>query len=197
MEHASIAAFARFALHLLAVGAPADLVASAHEALGDETLHARLAFGLASAYAGESVGPDRLGIDGSLDGFSIATFVATLVREGCIGETVAAIEAREALANTSDVAVREVLAIIARDELRHSELAWRTLAWLLRSRQVEPAWVRGEVARALSEITAAARPTAFDEELRPFGIVTDLDRDELRRAAVSRGIGPSFEALMA
>jgi hypothetical protein len=197
MEHASIAAFARFALHLLAVGAPADLVAGAHEALGDETEHARLAFGLASAYAGESVGPGRLAIDGSLDGFSIATFVATLIREGCIGETVAAIEAREALESTSDVAVREVLAIIARDELRHSELAWRTLAWLLGSRQVEPAWVRGEVARALAEITSAPRPSASDEDLRSFGIVTDLDRDELRRAAVSRGVGPSFEALMA
>ena len=31
-EHASIAAFSRFSLHLMAVGAPPDLIAAAHEA---------------------------------------------------------------------------------------------------------------------------------------------------------------------
>src|SRR5262249_3539695 len=131
MEHASIAAFARFALQLLAVGAPPDLVRASQEAMGDETEHARLAFAAASADAGEDVGPGALAIDGSLDGFDVAQLVATLLREGCIGETVAAIEAREALESAVDPVVRAVLETIARDELRHAELAWSTLAWLV------------------------------------------------------------------
>jgi hypothetical protein len=49
MEHASVAAFARFTLDLLALGAPADLVQSAQQALGDEIAHAELCFGLAGA----------------------------------------------------------------------------------------------------------------------------------------------------
>jgi hypothetical protein len=61
MEHASVAAFARFVLQLLSIGAPASLVASATAALGDETEHARLCFGIASAYAGRSIGPGALG----------------------------------------------------------------------------------------------------------------------------------------
>src|SRR5262249_8003152 len=50
MEHASIAAFARFTLQLLAVGAPPDLVMAAQRAMADETNHAQLAFALAAAY---------------------------------------------------------------------------------------------------------------------------------------------------
>src|SRR5688572_10054793 len=61
-EHASVAAFARFALQLLALGAPADLVASAQAAMADEIEHARLCFGLAWRYRGRSVGPSALPI---------------------------------------------------------------------------------------------------------------------------------------
>ncbi len=57
MEHASIAAFARFTLELLAVGAPADLIRDSNAAASDETRHAELCFALASEYLGESEGP--------------------------------------------------------------------------------------------------------------------------------------------
>lgn len=57
LEHASIAAFARFTLQLLALGAPPALVLDARAAIGDETEHARLCFTIASAYAGRPLGP--------------------------------------------------------------------------------------------------------------------------------------------
>ncbi|MCA9546694.1 MAG: ferritin-like domain-containing protein, partial [Myxococcales bacterium] len=41
-EHASVASFARFALHLMAVGAPPDLLVATHQAGLDEIEHARL-----------------------------------------------------------------------------------------------------------------------------------------------------------
>ncbi|MEO6598422.1 MAG: hypothetical protein ABIQ16_01020, partial [Polyangiaceae bacterium] len=46
MEHASIAAFARFSLQLLSLGAPAELVEACNRALVDETAHTRLCFAL-------------------------------------------------------------------------------------------------------------------------------------------------------
>ena len=61
-EHASIAAFARFVLHLLAVGAPPGLLRDAQQALADEIDHAARTFGLASAYAGRAVGPGPIDI---------------------------------------------------------------------------------------------------------------------------------------
>src|SRR5262249_9765660 len=41
MEHASIAAFARFVLQLTSLGAPPELVEASNAALADETRHAR------------------------------------------------------------------------------------------------------------------------------------------------------------
>ena len=84
-----------------------------HAAMADETLHARLAFGLAGAYAGEAIGPGRLAIDSCLDDRDLAAIIATVVHEGCVGETVAAIEAREAMDAARDPVVKDVLATIA------------------------------------------------------------------------------------
>ena len=196
MEHASIAAFARFTLYLLAVGAPPDLVNLSQQAIGDETEHARLAFSLASAYGGASLGPGAIALDGSLDGFGVTDLVATLLREGCIGETVAAIEARDAQEDTQDPVVRKVLETIARDELRHAELAWRTLGWLVLSGRVSRAAAQHEVAQALAEMKSCPVRSATTDDLGPFGVVSDARRDELRRAAATQVIGPCAEALL-
>jgi hypothetical protein len=196
MEHASIAAFARFTLHLLAVGAPPELVSLSQQAIGDETEHARLAFSLASAYAGQAMGPGALAIEGSLDGFDVVELVGTLLREGCVGETVAAIEARDALESVRDPAVRRVLETIARDELRHAELAWRTLRWLVSSGRVSRARVRDEVAVALREMRSSRPRADIRDDLSAYGVVRDARRDELRAAAATRVIGRCAEALL-
>jgi hypothetical protein len=185
MEHASVAAFARFTLHLLALGAPPELVEASQQALGDETKHARLAFALASAYGRVRVGPGPLAIDGALDGFDVPTFVATLIREGCIGETVAAMEAREALEDVRDPAVRAVLETIARDEVRHAALAWRTLRWVIASGRMGRAAVRDEMRRAMREGETLAAGDSTASALRGLGVIGQACRNELRRAAIS------------
>ena len=47
-EHASVAAFARHSMQLMALAAPMQLIRDAHEAALDEIRHARLSFALAS-----------------------------------------------------------------------------------------------------------------------------------------------------
>jgi hypothetical protein len=131
MEHASVAAFARFALELLALGAPAALLVETQQALGDEIQHALLCFGLASAYAGQELGPSALSSVGALDARSPEAIVHTAILEACIGETMAAVEAEAALGAATDPEVRAVLSRIAADEARHAELGWRFLAWTL------------------------------------------------------------------
>jgi hypothetical protein len=131
MEHASVAAFARFTLELLSLGAPAELVVASQQALGDEIEHARLCFGLASAYAGRALGPGALSVDGALEARSFETIVVTAIHEACIGETLAALEAEAELARATDPEVRRVLERIARDEARHAELGYRFLRWAL------------------------------------------------------------------
>lgn len=134
MEHASIAAFARSTMQLMSVGAPADLINKTIQAMMDETKHARWAFTLASAYAGHAVAPGVISVDNVLAHADFETLLETTILEGCIGETVAAIDAREDADNTTDPCVRNVLLQIAEDEMQHAILAWKTVQWALNIR---------------------------------------------------------------
>jgi hypothetical protein len=95
-EHASVASFARFAVHLLRLGAPPQLLRQTHAAMADEIEHARMAFGLASAYAQRELGPGALDVRGSIDAevdhFARRTSCATLSLAGdrCVGYSIAA-----------------------------------------------------------------------------------------------------------
>lgn len=162
LEHASIAAFARFSLQLLALGAPPDLVQDCTRALSDETVHARLCFQLASAYAGRAIGPGPLDVEHSLAAASLPEIVELVIAEGCVGETVAALEALEAASAAADPVVRAVYAQIARDEQRHAELAFRFVRWALeRDREGVTACVQ----RALS--SGAQAPEAARSIAQP------------------------------
>jgi hypothetical protein len=147
MEHASIAAFARFQLQLLALGAPAELVRACNQALVDETAHTQLCFALASAYAGERRGPGPLDVAHSLDVTSLADIVELVIAEGCIGETSAALDALEAAEAETDPVLRSAYARIAADEQRHAELAFRFVRWAL---EQEPGSTRERIASALA-----------------------------------------------
>jgi hypothetical protein len=153
LEHASIAAFARFSLQLLSLGAPADLLDDCTRALGDETAHARLCFQLASAYAGRAIGPGPLDIDRSLAATSLVEVVELVIAEGCVGETVAALEALEAAEEAADPVIRAAYARIAVDEQRHAELAFRFVRWALQRDQEQ---VKACIERALRLDIAAS-----------------------------------------
>ncbi len=132
MEHASVASFARFALQLLAVGAPPELLEEAQRAMADEVRHAQICFSLASAYAGRAMGPGPLPIDGALDeSTDVASILVATIVEACIGETIAAMHAEVAASRSRDPAVRRALEGIAADEARHALLAWRFVGWML------------------------------------------------------------------
>jgi hypothetical protein len=197
MEHASIAAFARFALQLLALGAPADLIEETNFALADETKHARLCFALASSYRGAPVGPGRLDIAGSLEGATPEAILRTVIHEGCIGETQAALEASESRALCEDRAVSEVLDVTARDEARHAELAWRFVQWLLSEhphlREVAESEFRG----VFAELAEPRDATVAPGELSRFGVLRSAERRAVRRTALEAVIGPCVVSLLA
>lgn len=179
-EHASIASFARFVMELCAVGAPADLVRDAQRAMGDEIRHAELCFALASTYAARPVGPGRLAIDGALvDRNDPAVIAAAVVREGCVGETIAALVAAASRDAAEDPAVRGALAIIAPDEEAHAALAWRYVAWALatgdeRVRQAINVAFTASIAEFLGQaapppdVSAAAPPPDAPFAAAPF-----------------------------
>lgn len=196
-EHASIASFARFALELMACGAPAELVAAAHRAALDEVRHARACFRLASAYAGESLGAGPLPLGNTVEVSSdLADVAARAAVEGCVGETLAAIQAAEQLALTTDPAVREVLAAIANEEAQHAELAWRTVAWALScgGEKVRRA-VGSALHGAMSSMADAVRDDAIDH-LEAHGRLDTHALRSVRRRALEEVVRPCAEALL-
>ncbi|HEU4581603.1 MAG TPA: ferritin-like domain-containing protein [Polyangiaceae bacterium] len=164
-EHASIAAFARFTLQLLGMGAPVELIEASGAAQADETRHTRVAFELASHYAAVPLGPASLSLSGSLLDADWAQILVTTIEEGCIGETCAAFEAAYAAELCADPVIARVLRSIADDEGRHAALAWRTVRWMLAERPSLEAFARAafaEVARreAMSNEPLGAEPLA-------------------------------------
>jgi hypothetical protein len=198
MEHASIAAFARFTLQLMSLGAPASLIERATAAMVDETKHAKACFAVAGSYAATPLGPGRLDVERSLDESSLQEIVLNAIREGCVGETVAAIEAREAAEHALDPALRELLLVIAEDETRHAQLAYRFVQWALElgGPELERA-VRREFAELAAEPPPAPRAlTDSDHDLLRHGIVPEAMRQAIRGQAMEAVILPCSRALV-
>lgn len=198
MEHASVAAFARFSLQLLALGAPPALVADCTRAIEDETRHARLCFELASRYAGFDVGPSALNLGGCLESCRLRDVLELVIIEGCVGETIAALEAAEAASHALDPAVCEVMSQIVDDERRHAELAYRFVAWAL-EQQPELAPL---AERAFSEAARARRGTlpvpaaAPSPGLLDHGLLSTRQRHDVTRLALRDVIEPCARALL-
>ena len=93
-EHASVASFARHSLQLMSMGAPPQLLIGAQQAGLDEINHAKMCYGIAEAFLGTNIQPSSLDIDGSVKTLSEEEVIQSVINEGCIGETIAAVKAQ-------------------------------------------------------------------------------------------------------
>ncbi len=195
-EHASIASFSKFSLELISFGAPAHLVAAAHEAAIDEIRHASLGFALASAYAGQPLAPGRLEAAANITcARDLESLVASVVREGCVGETLAALVAGAQSAVAADSAVRQALLSIAEDETRHAELAWRTVVWAV---EIGGDRVKA-AARAAFDIAIAAVEAATPASERAHhahGRLSGAEAQEERLRGLRDVVRPAANALL-
>ncbi len=193
MEHASVASFARFAMDLLAFGAPPELVAGASSAMLDEIEHARLAYGLASAYAESALGPGPLDVGGARGAADIVELAIATFLEGCIAEGAAAAEAVVAASTARDPAVVAVLDRIAREEATHAELAWKTIAWAIeRDARVAPA-----LQKALGGALADVSLVEAEPRLEAYGLLGPAERATIRRETLRSVVRPVLARLLA
>lgn len=130
-EHASIAAFARLSLQLLAHGAPLELVTLSQRASLDEARHADLCLREARRHAGTRLEWGPLPLSDAKLAVSEEELLITNVLEGCIGETLAAAHARARADCAGSKRLRAALLRLAADEERHATLAWSILRWQL------------------------------------------------------------------
>ena len=136
-EHASVAAFARLTLDLMALGAPPALIASANRDALDEIRHTELCFAIARGLDGKNVSPGpfpqaqrvatlprsrtlalaKLAVDSLVDG---------VLHEGVFARIIAKLAQR-----CEEPAIRASLKEIAADEGRHAAHGWTVVAWCL------------------------------------------------------------------
>jgi hypothetical protein len=199
LEHASIASFARFSLQLLAVGAPIDLVRRAHEAALDEVAHAELCFELASRYGAANVTAGELPLGGTVvESVELGDLALAAFEEGCIGETLGALEAAIASTMATSPNIKATLERIADDEGRHAELAWLFVRWAL---SVGGSSIRERLARAVeraAEAAATFRPRAESdvEALNEHGILSDGQRDALKARGLLDVVVPAARGIL-
>jgi hypothetical protein len=130
-EYASVAAFGRLSLQLVALGAPDALVAAVHRAALDEIEHTRLCLELA--------GPSHVPREPSplpvaaaeLRLIALPELAAESLLDGALNETLAAYVANERARVCDEPRARETLRRIATDELRHAALAWQIIEWAI------------------------------------------------------------------
>ncbi len=203
LEHASVAAFGRFMLQLLALGAPSSFVRDAACAAQDEVAHAEMCFALAARFAGQPQEPMPLNLSGALAARTLAEVAHEVVLEGWVGETVAAFIAGRQLEGATDPQVRRALERVFVDEARHSELGWRFVRWALDvGGEVVRVSVQRAFAAALEPSEQPPRPP-LEESLantsiwRAFGRLGEGELLQAMHAAKTQVIAPCARALRA
>lgn len=195
-EHASIASFARFSLQLLSLSAPPELLALAQAAAADEIEHARIAYGLASHFAGRDIGPSSLDLSGMTVQSDRLAVLTALIEEACVGETLGAAEALALAGLVRDPALRAVHGRIAEDEGRHAELAWKSLRFLLASAdEATKNEARAAFARAMkaASMEPPPRPGPISRE---HGLLSSQELAEIRGQALREVVRPCMETLL-
>lgn len=185
-EHASVAAFSRLALQLMALGAPNDLLRAVHQAALDEIGHADRCWDMVERLGGSRVGAAVLPLQEPITLQTLAEVAAATVREGCLAETLGAHVALVAAELAPEADVQALLRRLANEESDHAVLSYRIVAWAL---SVGGAPVQQAVAAAL----AAPWPRLDVAELAGRANVTESQL----RAAANQGITDVLQPALA
>lgn len=164
LEAASVDAFRLLRRELRGHGAPRRLLRAASRSARDERRHARVAKALARSF-GLTVAPvEREVIESrGLEALALENAV-----EGCVRETWGALIALRQATHAVERGVRDAMNRIARDEIRHAELAWSIDAWLRpRLTEAQRRRVRDARVAAVAGLSKdAASPLPYDERHR-------------------------------
>jgi hypothetical protein len=196
-EHASVAAFARFVLHLMSLGAPPALLLDTIRAMEDEVEHARLCFGMARRLTGEAAGPGPMDLSNVFDQRDDpqSTLIAAIL-EGCFAETISARSAEVALDRAEDPTVRAVLTRIAADESRHADLSWRFVGWMIETHADLLPAARACFAEGLAAPVPAGEQGDECAELERYGHLLPSSQRQVAETVLRETIGPRARALL-
>ena len=203
-EHASIASFARHTLQLMSVGAPSDLIMRSQEASIDEIEHAKMCYGFASEFMGSKIYPGVLDVDGSLEKTDMNVIIESVIRDGCIQETISAIEGHFRAHHATDQVIKSSLRKIANDETKHAQLAWDTIQWIVAQypeyethvNKIFVKELKKQEEMANKDLGSDLTPLCIDPSLESistrFGIISKDDKEVVRNVGLNEFIKPTY-----
>ena len=197
-EHASVASFARHTLQLMSMGTPATLLVGSQQAALDEIRHAKMCYGIAKSFLGAKIQPNTLNIDGSVKTMRKSEIIQSVIAEGCIGETVAAVRAQLSAHYAKEQNVKGILEEIASDETNHSQLAWNTVQWAINRfpelRVIAEETFRAQLDRQMEIENGLPTRYCYDckkeSALHDFGLLNDTDKDNTENLGIQNVIEP-------
>ena len=196
-EHASVASFARFALELMALQAPPELLLEATRAQADEVLHARACFSMASAFSNAQLGPGELNLSGVMNReVNAKEVLVQTILEGCINETLAAAEAAWLSERATLAPIHRVQKQIAEDESRHAALGWKTVRWILQLHPELAGSAQDAFAKGRRRLSAHSPDGSEDAWMAPYGCMPTAERSALVADVWKQVIDPCAQALL-
>lgn len=192
-EHASVAAFARLTMDLVALGAPPELICSANLDARDEIRHAELCFSLAKALDGQDGGPGpfpeaqtarTLPSNRTL---ALAELAVDSLIDGALHEGLSARIIAQLARRCERPAIRALLLELAADEGRHSAHGWDVVKWCIAEGGAPVAHaLRGAAAMLPEHPTTDLPPAARNGSWEVFGIHgVALEREQHHLALTS------------
>ena len=202
--HLAVSAHAEFAAQLLRLGAPLPLLHGAARAMLEESALAQRCLALADPDTESDVlltpAPEASarGVRRDAEEVDVGAVVLATLRRGCIAATVDCVCAREALEHCRDAKSREVLTQLGCTRAREAQLAWRFLAWALRSAQRDLAdQVRVTILTALRTQPKPVTPGAQERQLLRHGLLSSPQRSAIEQRVLRDIIVPCMEATLA
>ena len=203
-EHASVAAFARLTLDLMALGAPPELVADANRDALDEIRHTELCFGLARAIDGSSESPGAFPEASRARALSrsrtlaLAQLAVDSLVDGALHEGVSARIIAKLARRCEAPAIQTILKEIAADEGRHARHGWDVVRWCLAEGGESVAHALEGALRALPKTMSSPMPeVARDGRWERWGIMgeqLEAEEHEATRTDLERRLGQAIAA---
>ena len=202
--HRAVSAHAEFAAQLLRLSAPLHLLHGAARAMLEESALAQRCLALADPKAPSEIllppapeAPARSAARRDTEEVDVSAIVLATLRRGCIAATVDCVCTREALEYCQDASSREVLTQLGCVRAREAQLAWRFLAWALRSSQRDLAdHVRVTILTALRTPPKAAPPGVRERQLLRHGLLSSPQRAAIEQRVLREIVVPCMEATL-
>jgi len=175
-EASSVGSFLQLKAELQELHAPQSLLERCMKAAKEEVMHARMMSKYCAKEGGQAPNLDF----GSIPTRNLFDLALDNAVEGCIFETYAALRAHYQSKNATDVRIRKIMKVIARDETEHAQLAWDIHHWLLpQLTESQKKTIKAAQQQAFIELRKSATHAAQDPMATELGLPSSQLAEDL------------------